>query len=106
MEVVKICYRRFRNAGLRSEGPPPSVCKSAGGLNNPAPAMNPPTCYTRLMKSEFKGNKQTLPSKPCAVCGRPMTWRKAWARNWEAVKYCSDACRSNKGATTTPDRHD
>lgn len=31
--------------------------------------------------------------KPCSVCGRTMTWRRKWARNWEAVKYCSDACR-------------
>jgi hypothetical protein len=22
-----------------------------------------------------------------------MTWRKAWARNWDDVKWCSDACR-------------
>lgn len=41
----------------------------------------------------FKGNKQSLPNKPCAACNRPMTWRKRWARNWEAVKFCSDACR-------------
>ena len=41
----------------------------------------------------FKGNKQSLPSKPCAACGRPMTWRKRWARNWDEVRYCSDACR-------------
>lgn len=41
----------------------------------------------------FKGNKRTLPSKPCAVCGRPMSWRRAWAKNWEAVRYCSEACR-------------
>jgi len=41
----------------------------------------------------FKGNKRALPSKPCVACQRPMTWRKAWARNWEQVKYCSDACR-------------
>lgn len=44
----------------------------------------------------FKGNKQALPSKPCAVCGRPMVWRKSWAKNWADVKYCSDACRQNK----------
>jgi len=44
----------------------------------------------------FKGNKAHLPSKPCAVCGRPMSWRKAWARNWDAVLYCSDACRKLK----------
>ena len=46
----------------------------------------------------FKGNKAHLPSKPCAVCGRPMTWRKAWAKNWDDVKYCSDACRRQKRA--------
>jgi len=22
-----------------------------------------------------------------------MTWRKAWARTWDEVRYCSDACR-------------
>jgi hypothetical protein len=41
----------------------------------------------------FKGNKQSLPCKTCAACGRPMTWRKRWARTWDQVKYCSDACR-------------
>jgi hypothetical protein len=25
-----------------------------------------------------------------------MTWRKAWARNWDEVKYCSDSCRRRK----------
>jgi hypothetical protein len=44
----------------------------------------------------FKGNKASLPSKPCVACGRPMSWRKAWARNWADVKYCSAACRSRK----------
>jgi hypothetical protein len=48
------------------------------------------------MKNDFKGNKQALPSKLCAVCGRTMTWRKAWAKNWGAVLYCSDACRAKK----------
>ena len=38
------------------------------------------------------------PSKLCASCGRRMEWRKAWARNWQAVKYCSDACRRTKGS--------
>ena len=42
----------------------------------------------------FKGNKQSLPSKLCAQCGRPMQWRKAWAKNWAEVLYCSDACRA------------
>ena len=44
----------------------------------------------------FKGNKQALPSKPCAVCGRAMTWRKAWAKNWGEVRYCSEACRKKR----------
>lgn len=34
--------------------------------------------------------------KVCASCGRTMEWRKSWAKNWESVKYCSDACRSHK----------
>ena len=41
----------------------------------------------------FKGNKASLPSKPCLVCGRAMTWRRSWAKNWAEVKVCSDACR-------------
>jgi len=48
----------------------------------------------------FKGNKTYLPSKPCVVCGRTMTWRKAWAKNWDEVRYCSDACRARKGTPT------
>jgi hypothetical protein len=46
--------------------------------------------------SGFKGNKQDLPQKPCAVCGRAMTWRKSWAKNWDNVLYCSDRCRADK----------
>ena len=49
----------------------------------------------------FKGNKQSLPSKPCVACGRPMTWRKRWARTWEQVKYCSEACRRKGDAVAT-----
>ena len=40
-----------------------------------------------------KGLKARLPSKPCVACGRPMGWRRAWARNWEQVRYCCEACR-------------
>ena len=51
----------------------------------------------------FKGNKSALPSKPCVACGRDMTWRKSWAKNWDEVKYCSDACRAHKaGAGKAP----
>jgi hypothetical protein len=34
-----------------------------------------------------------LPTKDCAVCGRTITWRKKWERDWEDVRYCSDGCR-------------
>jgi len=44
-------------------------------------------------RPSFKGNKQSLPCKTCFACGRPMTWRKRWARSWAEVKFCSDACR-------------
>ncbi len=54
------------------------------GKNSTQPAAN----------AGFKGNKAHLPQKPCAVCGRAMTWRKAWARNWNEVKHCSDRCRA------------
>jgi hypothetical protein len=29
-------------------------------------------------------------------CGRTIEWRKKWERDWESVKYCSDACRRAK----------
>jgi hypothetical protein len=40
--------------------------------------------------------KQHLPTKICLTCGRPFAWRKKWARDWDQVKYCSQACRQGK----------
>lgn len=37
--------------------------------------------------------KSDLPTKTCASCGLPFTWRKKWERDWDNVKYCSDRCR-------------
>jgi hypothetical protein len=48
------------------------------------------------MSPGFKGNKAALPSKPCTVCGRPMSWRRKWAKTWDEVKVCSDACRRRR----------
>ena len=31
--------------------------------------------------------------KICVSCGREMAWRKKWARSWDEVRHCSDACR-------------
>jgi len=61
------------------------------------PAMS---CVTAMSRATFRGNKMALPSKPCVACGRAMSWRKRWARNWAEVKYCSEACRrvaANRG---------
>jgi hypothetical protein len=45
--------------------------------------------------------KSDLPEKTCITCGRPFTWRKKWEKVWDAVKYCSDRCRTKaKGAAS------
>ncbi|MFO0866571.1 MAG: DUF2256 domain-containing protein [Gemmataceae bacterium] len=41
--------------------------------------------------------KPNLPTKTCPVCNRPFTWRKKWAKVWEQVKYCSEACKTRRG---------
>ncbi len=40
--------------------------------------------------------KENLPRKTCAACGRPFAWRRKWARDWENVRYCSEACRTGR----------
>ncbi|WMC11863.1 DUF2256 domain-containing protein [Oceanimonas pelagia] len=40
--------------------------------------------------------KPPLPHKTCPVCGRPFSWRKKWARDWEHVRYCSERCRRHR----------
>ncbi|MCH9799379.1 MAG: DUF2256 domain-containing protein [Betaproteobacteria bacterium] len=40
--------------------------------------------------------KSDLPVKVCAVCRREFSWRKKWAKVWDEVKYCSNACRSSR----------
>ncbi len=47
--------------------------------------------------------KADLPTKICAACGRPFTWRKKWAKDWDNVRYCSKRCR---GAGAAPDGRD
>jgi hypothetical protein len=45
-----------------------------------------------------KSPRQTAahPDKTCAACGRTITWRKKWERDWDNVKFCSDNCRTHK----------
>lgn len=40
--------------------------------------------------------KSDLPTKICPVCARPFTWRRKWAKVWDEVRYCSQACRGQK----------
>lgn len=42
----------------------------------------------------------TPPDRICASCGRAFAWRKAWARDWDQVRYCSTACRK-RGVNAT-----
>ena len=46
----------------------------------------------KLRKPERETAKK---EKICKTCGRAFAWRKKWERDWDAVKYCSDACRGN-----------
>ena len=34
--------------------------------------------------------------KVCQSCGRRMSFRKKWEKNWAEIKFCSDECRRNK----------
>ncbi|MEL6374089.1 MAG: DUF2256 domain-containing protein [Pseudomonadota bacterium] len=57
-----------------------------------------------MAKRQNKQAKANLPQKTCAVCGRPFTWRKAWAKVWDEVKYCSQRCRRQRQqASVKPD---
>ncbi len=38
--------------------------------------------------------KSDLPQKICAACARPFAWRRKWARDWDAVRYCSKRCKA------------
>lgn len=50
------------------------------------------------MPDRKKKVEKTTPHKEklCKTCGRVMEWRKKWERDWDVVKYCSDACRGRK----------
>ena len=49
-------------------------------------------------KIRARYKKAELPSKACARCLLPFSWRKKWERDWEQVKYCSERCRRAGGA--------
>ena len=43
-----------------------------------------------------KPKKADLPTKICAACKRPFTWRKKWERCWDEVLYCSEGCKKKR----------
>lgn len=45
--------------------------------------------------------KSDLPTKTCAACGLPFSWRKKWERDWDNVRYCSERCKRNKPASSS-----
>jgi hypothetical protein len=32
----------------------------------------------------------------CGACGRDITWRRSLAKDWDEVRWCSDACRRRR----------
>ncbi|MEL6893514.1 MAG: DUF2256 and DUF3253 domain-containing protein [Actinomycetota bacterium] len=52
------------------------------------------------MASRTSTGSQVREEKTCASCGRRIEWRKKWERDWESVRYCSDACRRTKVSDT------
>lgn len=40
-----------------------------------------------------RGPRPVDDEKVCAGCGRAFAWRASMAANWDAVRWCSDACR-------------
>lgn len=46
----------------------------------------------RRQKAKASGGR--APVKWCAVCGRVISWRLKWRKDWDNVKYCSDKCRA------------
>ncbi len=47
----------------------------------------------KVRKPESETPKKT---RICKSCGRTFEWRKKWEKDWDVVKYCSDACRGRK----------
>ena len=39
-------------------------------------------------------------TKTCASCGRRIEPRRRWKRNWDEVRYCSQACRRRRVSPT------
>ena len=47
-------------------------------------------------RGDGDGPSEGAAEKTCASCGRRIEWRKKWEKDWDDVRYCSDACRARK----------
>jgi hypothetical protein len=52
------------------------------------------------MPDKLRKPERTTPHKEkiCKRCGRAFGWRKKWEKDWDVIRYCSDACRGAKAA--------
>jgi hypothetical protein len=73
--------------------PTPPLVTDGRRLFRAVDASGKRTSLLRLSTIMRGVKKQHLPEKICVACGRPFAWRKKWERDWEQVKFCSDACR-------------
>lgn len=58
--------------------------------------MLPPVraaCFWQYEGTIERGNDMPRIERICTVCGRSIGWRRKWARDWDSIQYCSDACR-------------
>jgi hypothetical protein len=44
----------------------------------------------------------TPPPKVCETCGRSITYRAKWARDWAQVRRCSERCRRARPSADDP----
>jgi hypothetical protein len=54
--------------------------------------------HLSLMPDRERKPERTTPHKDkiCKTCGRTFEWRKSSERDWDVIKYCSDACSGRK----------
>ncbi len=84
-------------------GPPRRVRGSGPRLDGAGAQGRRPGCARRAHRRRAHGRhvarrsgRHVTEEKTCVTCGRTITWRKKWARDWDAIRYCSDACRRSK----------
>ncbi|WP_373280635.1 DUF2256 domain-containing protein [Methylomonas koyamae] len=70
----------------RASGPCPAA------QPNPSPALGYKPSWS------FDAPQAVVAIENLPVCSRPFAWRKKWAKDWDAVKYCSTRCRNQRSS--------